>query len=91
MAKSGYVSGSGSSGYTYKFGVHAAAERTCPAIFLFENVTGVLDKPKDDNGRRLDSAVEAWSLSQQKQINLFSNVSICFILPCFSSCKEECS
>lgn len=72
MAKSGYVSGSGSSGYTYKFGVHAAAERTCPAIFLFENVLGVLERPKDDNGRRLEPAVEAWGLSQQK------NKSICF-------------
>lgn len=59
----GLNDGTGSSGSTYKNGVLKAMERTNPAIFIFENVTTVTERPKDKKGRRMESPIEAGEYS----------------------------
>lgn len=56
---SGYEDGSGCSGNTYKLGVVKAMQCCAPAIFMFENVTGVADSPKTPKGKKQEPAVEA--------------------------------
>ena len=36
-----------------------AAEITCPALILFENVTGVMDTCKDEKGNPMQPQIEA--------------------------------
>ena len=54
----GYDDFTGSSGYTYKHGVVDAIEETSPVIFLFENVTTVADRSKDEHGNMLEPPVQ---------------------------------
>ena len=37
-----------------------AAETMCPAVVLFENVTGLTDTCKDEKGNQMQPQIEAW-------------------------------
>lgn len=68
----GYTDGSGSSGVTYKLGVKRAIEQTNPAIFLFENVVDVANRPRGKDGEETPlRPVEAMSFySAAKTVQL---------------------
>lgn len=59
-----YATFEGSSGSTYKLGYKGAIARCNPAITFFENTTGVADAPKNKQGVRQRSRVEAWMLNK---------------------------
>ena len=72
----GYRDGSGTSGHTYAFGVLKAIEHTRPVLLLYENVLGVSERSKDQNGEWYRPKVEAG-------FTLWHAVACCYIVCLF--------
>ena len=78
----GYKTGKGCSGFTYKNGVVEAIRVTSPAIFIFENVVGVADCPRDTRGNRQDPPVKDGQYYCTVSVFVFVYCTVQYSRPC---------